>query len=124
MRKSVEKKFESMLNKLYQERANEICEITAKEKQERAELVKDYNINYTIVVDCINSLPNTFKNTKETLMELFDTYAQREMLLHGYENDKYYKCGFHDAVNLLLECMDEEEIKKKNLWEKFFLPKD
>ena len=42
---------------------------------------------------------------KERILEKIDKHCNKLINIGGYENEKFYKVGFIDGINLIIECI-------------------
>lgn len=97
----------SVLNDLFVSREENICAITERDKERIKELTKN-NDTYQILLDNLDELSND-DIAKAKVKASLESYINKINIIGSYENEKFYKIGFSDAVNLLLNC-----IKKSN----------
>ena len=43
--------------------------------------------------------------SKSKIRDSIESYIDKVNIIGSYENEKFYKIGFADAVNLVLECI-------------------
>lgn len=96
-------KDESILNELFSSREEFICTITDYDKKKIQGIVKE-NDNYQVVLDKIEKLSNDDK-IKNKIRDSLESYIDRIHMVSSYQNEKSYKMGFADAVNLIFECI-------------------
>lgn len=94
---------EAMLNKIFETRENDIAEITDKDKEFFKKEKIDLNEKYKEILDIINNIPLN-KNEKVKLIETIDEYLENNNYRNAYFNEKYYKEGFKDGMQLKMEC--------------------
>ena len=97
------KEEESILNELFSSREEFICVITDYDKEKINELVKD-NDTYEVLLNRIKDLSADDKTIKQ-IKERLESYTDGIHAISSYENEKFYKIGFADAINLMIECM-------------------
>ena len=71
-------------------------------KKKIAEITKGED-TYQIIVDEISKLAN--KDDKEKILEKIDKHCNKLVNIGGYENEKFYKVGFMDGINFIIECI-------------------
>mgnify|MGYP007122092355 FL=1 len=98
-----DKKEESILNELFSSREEFICVITDYDKEKINDLVKE-NDTYEVLLNRIKELSADDKTIKQ-IKESLESYTDRIHAICSYENEKIYKIGFADAVNLMIECI-------------------
>ncbi len=99
---NLDKKEESVLNELFSSREEFICVIADYDKEKIKELVKD-NDTYEILLNRIKELSTNDKMINE-IRESLESYTDGIHSISSYENEKFYKIGFADAVKLFNEC--------------------
>ena len=45
------------------------------------------------------------EDDKEIILEKIDKHCNKLINIGGYENEKFYKVGFMDGINLIIECI-------------------
>ncbi|MBR2587671.1 MAG: hypothetical protein IKD77_00485 [Bacilli bacterium] len=98
-----DKKEESILNELFSSREEFICVITDYDKEKIKELVKD-NYSFRELLSRIEELSNN-KKTENEIKDNLESYIDGIHAVSSYENEKFYKIGFADAINLMIECL-------------------
>lgn len=98
-----DKKEESILNELFSSREEFICVITDYDKDKINDLVKE-NDTYEVLINRIKELSADYKTINE-IRESLESYTDGIHAINSYENEKFYKIGFADAVNLMIECL-------------------
>lgn len=88
------------LDKLFKQRENEIYNIRKKERK----IVKQYNKEYNDIFVSINNIPNGFTETRNYIQSSITKYLEKLNEFQGMENEKFYKEGFSDAINLIFNC--------------------
>ena len=92
----------SALNDLFVSREEDICALTEYDKKRIKELTKS-NDTYQMLLDKLDELSNDDR-TKAMIKNSLESYIDRVNVIGSYENEKFYKIGFSDAINLILEC--------------------
>lgn len=98
----VEEKF-SILNDLFVSREENICALTEFDKKRIKELTKN-NDTYQMLLDKIEDI-STDDISKSKVRDSLESYIDKVNVIVSYENEKFYKIGFADAMNLILECI-------------------
>lgn len=98
-----DKKEESILNELFSSREEFICVITDYDRDKINDLVKE-NDTYEVLLNRIKELSADDKTINE-IRESLESYTGGIHAISSYENEKFYKIGFADAVNLMIECL-------------------
>lgn len=98
-----DKKEESILNELFSSREEFICVITDYDKEKINDLVKE-NDTYEVLLNKIKKLSKDDKTIKQ-IKESLESYTDGIHAISSYENEKFYKIGFADAVKLFKECV-------------------
>lgn len=45
------------------------------------------------------------EDDKKKILEKIDKHCNKLVNIGGYENEKFYKVGFMDGINLIIECI-------------------
>ena len=103
-------KFEYLLSKnivqeLYEKREDTIYSRTLDEKEEIKELLEKNVNDYESILKAIDNIPNAFVETRKMIRENVDNKIESMNKISGYDNEKFYKIGFYDAVNLIIESL-------------------
>ena len=93
---------ESLIASWYNNRAEDLYILNDVDKKKIAEITKGED-TYQIIVDEISKLAN--KDDKEKILEKIDKHYNKLVNIGGYENEKFYKVGFIDGINLIIECI-------------------
>lgn len=93
----------SVLNDLFVSREENICTITEHDKKRIKELTKN-NDTYQMLLDKLEEISND-DISKAKVRDSIESYIDKVNVIGSYENEKFYKIGFADAMNLILECV-------------------
>lgn len=99
----------SIIEKIYQEREDALYQYTDIDNKKINEITKQNPITYEKLLLAIENLPPHFNNTREFILERLEGYIERQNCLNAYDNEKFYKNGFCDGVQLMLEILKEKE---------------
>ena len=91
----------SVLNDLFVSREENICALTEFDKKRIKELTKDNN-TYQMLLDKLDDI------SKAKVKDSLESYIDKVNVIGSYENEKFYKIGFTDAMNLVFECIKRE----------------
>lgn len=91
-----------VLEDLFESREEELCALTERDKQKIERLTRN-NDSYDKLFEAIEDLSNNSEKLEEVRNSL-DSYIDKINIIGAYENQKFYKIGFSDAINLILEC--------------------
>lgn len=94
---------QSVLNQLFVSKGENICALTKYDKKRIKELTKD-NDTYQMLLDKIEEITND-DISKSKVKDSLESYIDKVNVISSYENEKFYKIGFADAMNLILECV-------------------
>lgn len=97
------KKF-AVLDVLFASREENIYTIKKAEREKMKELIKD-NDSYEKLIEFLEMATDD-KDIKERLKNSLDSYIDGIHIVGAYENEKSYKTGFSDAINLIIECIE------------------
>jgi len=93
---------ESVIDYWYNTRSEDLYILNDVDKKKITEITKVED-TYQIIVDEISKLAN--KDDKEKILEKIDKHCNKLVNIGGYENEKFYKVGFMDGINLIIECI-------------------
>lgn len=96
----------SVLNQLFVSKEENICAITENDKKRIKELTKD-NDTYQMLLDKLEDLSDD-AISKSKVKDSLESYIDKVNVIGAYENEKFYKIGFADAMNLVFECIKRE----------------
>ncbi len=96
----------SVLNDLFVSREENICALTEFDKKRIKELTKDNN-TYQMLLDKLEDLSSD-DISKAKVKDSLESYIDKVNVIGSYENEKFYKIGFTDAMNLVFECIKRE----------------
>lgn len=90
---------QSVLNQLFVSKEENICALTEYDKKRIKELTKD-NDTYQMLLDKLEELSND-DISKSKVKDSLESYIDKVNVIGSYENEKFYKTGFIDAMNLI-----------------------
>jgi hypothetical protein len=73
-----------------------------------SDLLKKQHNNYINILLAIDNIPPCFNSTRKNIKEKVDTFAYSIKEFDYYKNEKFYKEGFIDGYNFLLELQKEK----------------
>ncbi len=91
-----------VLDNLFESRETNLYVLTEEDKKKIENLTKN-NDTYEKLFNIIEELSSD-TNKLEKVRDSLDSYIDRINIAGSYENEKFYKIGFLDAINLILEC--------------------
>lgn len=94
---------QSILNQLFVSKEENICALNEYDKKRIKELTKD-NDTYQMLLDKLEDLSDD-NISKSKVKDSLESYIDKVNVIGSYENEKFYKIGFADAINLILECI-------------------
>ena len=97
---------QSVLNQLFVSKEENICALNEYDKKRIKELTKD-NDTYQMLLDKLEDLSND-DILKSKVKDSLESYIDKVNVIGSYENEKFYKIGFADAMNLVFECIKRE----------------
>ena len=101
---NVELKANNLLNELFGTREDSIYNFTDNERKLLSKKSKDYS-NIYIAID---NIPDGFVETINGIKTSIENYIETLNEIQGIENEKFYKEGFSDAIQLILECINNK----------------
>lgn len=96
-------KVKEVLDNLFESRETNLYALTEEDKKRIKNLTKN-NDSYEKLFNVIEELSSD-TNKLEKVRDSLDSYIDRINIAGSYENEKFYKIGFSDAINLILECV-------------------
>lgn len=99
----------SLLDTIYREREDSLYQHTEVDNENIKEITKNLPITYEDLLVAIKNLPPHFNNTREFILERLEGYMERKNSLTAYDNEKFYKNGFCDGVQIILEALKIEK---------------
>ena len=97
---------QSVLNQLFVSKEENICALTEYDKKRIKELTKD-NDTYQMLLDKLEDI-STDDISMSKVRDSLESYIDKVNVIGSYENEKFYKIGFADAMNLVFECIKRE----------------
>lgn len=97
---------QSVLNQLFVSKEENICALNEYDKKKIKELTKD-NDTYQMLLDKLEDLSDD-DISKSKVKDSLESYIDKVNVIESYENEKFYKIGFADAMNLVFECIKRE----------------
>lgn len=90
---------ESLIDSWYNNRAENLYILNDVDKKKITEI--------TMGEDTYQKIANEIskEDNKEIILEKVDKHCNKLINIGGYENEKFYKVGFMDGINLIIECM-------------------
>ena len=101
---NVELKANNLLNELFRTREDSIYNFTYNERKILSKKSKDYS-NIYIAID---NIPDGFIETINGIKTSIENYIETLNEIQGIENEKFYEEGFSDAIQLILECINNK----------------
>ncbi len=101
---------QSILNQLFVSKEENICALTEYDKKRIKELTKE-NDTYQMILDKLEEISND-DVSKYKVKDSLESYIDRVNVIGAYENEKFYKIGFADAMNLVFECVGRFNFEK------------
>ena len=95
------------LNILYEIRNEDLNIITEDERKKRKEILGDNRISFDEVLKIVQNIPPQFKMTRENIEKIFEKYINQLYTEQSYDNERFYKTGFCDAICFILESKDK-----------------
>ena len=103
---------ESLIDSWYNNRAEDLYILNDVDKKKITEITKGED-TYQIIVDEISKVAK--KDDKEKILEKIDKHCNKLVNIGGYENEKFYKVGFIDGINLIIESIGEKSKCEVNM---------
>ena len=97
---------QSVLNQLFVSKEENICALAEYDKKRIKELTKD-NDTYQMLLDKLEDI-STDDISRSKIRDSLESHIDKVNVIGSYENEKFYKIGFADAMNLVFECIKRE----------------
>ena len=92
---------ESVVDSWYNTRSEDLYILNEVDKKKIIEITKGEDTYQEIV----NKISKIARDDKEIILEKIDKQCNKLVNIGGYENEKFYKVGFMDGINLIIECI-------------------
>ena len=93
---------ESIIDSWYNARAEDLYILNDVDRKKIAEITKGEDTYQKIA----NEISKRAKeDDMERILEKIDKHCNKLINIGGYENEKFYKVGFMDGINLIIECI-------------------
>ena len=99
---------ESLIDSWYNNRAEDLYILNDVDKKKISEITKGED-TYQKIENEISKIAK--ENDKERILEKIDKHCNKLVNIGGYENEKFYKVGFMDEINLIIECLEGRNVK-------------
>lgn len=99
-----------IIGRLLEKREEEIYNV--KENEDEDDLLKKQSKTYSDIYVAINNVPNAFVETKKGIEASIEKYLETLNEVQGIENEKFYRDGFSDAIQLIIECIGNNYTSK------------
>ena len=93
---------ESVVDSWYNTRSEDLYILNEVDKKKIIEITKGED-TYQEIVNKISKIARDDKEIK--ILEKIDKHCNKLVNIGGYENEKFYKVGFMDGINLIIECI-------------------
>ncbi len=93
---------EFIIDSWYNARAEDLYILNEVDKQKMTEITKGED-TYQKIENEISKIAKD--DDKERILEKIDKHCNKLLNIGGYENEKFYKVGFMDGINLIIECI-------------------
>lgn len=100
---------ESIIDSWYNARSEDLYILNDVDKRKIAEITKGED-TYQKIANEISKIAK--KDDKERILEKIDKHCNKLIKIGGYENEKFYKVGFTDGINLIIESIRGKENAK------------
>lgn len=95
------------LDILYATRNEDLNILTEDERQKRKEILGEDRISFDEVLEIVKNIPPQFKITRENIEKVFEKYIDQLYAEQSYDNERFYKTGFCDAICFILESKNK-----------------
>lgn len=98
-----------LLDRIFRAREEEIYKFKKEERKLLAKKSQDYKKVYIAIENIPDSFVEIIKGVKTSIENYIETLNE----IQGIENEKFYKAGFSDAVNLITKCLYQNIDERK-----------
>lgn len=95
----------NMLDTIFNARAEELSNMISNDIKTIEKTAKKTNQEYAVFKSNLDKIPDEYRDIKRNIIDAFNEYNNALEYREGYFNEKYYKAGIKDAVNLLINCI-------------------
>lgn len=92
---------QDMLDIIYNARKDDLANLTDKDKKSIKKINDKINQKYLEYKNTLDNIPNGLRITKREIIDKFNEYTETLTEREGYFNEKYYKEGLKDGINLI-----------------------
>ncbi len=93
---------ESIIDSWYNARAEDLYILNDVDKRKIEKITKGED-TYQKIANEISKIAK--EDDMERIIEKIDKHCNKLINIGGYENEKFYKVGFMDRINLIIECI-------------------
>lgn len=93
---------ESVIDSWYNTRSEDLYILNDIDKKKIVEITKGEDTYQKIASEIFQIAK---ENDRERILEKIDKHCNKLVNIGGYENEKFYKVGFMDGINLIIECI-------------------
>lgn len=94
---------DSVIEEWFNSRSEELYILNDVDKEKIAQITKGID-TYEEVEKQIRTLPKEYNSEK--ILDDIEIHCNKLVNIGSYENEKFYKVGFMDGINLIIECID------------------
>lgn len=99
------KNSQNMLDVIYKAREDDLGNLTEQDKKNIKKINDKINQKYLEYKNTLDNIPKGLKVTKREIIDKFNEYKETLVEREGYFNEKYYKEGLKDGINLISKCI-------------------
>ena len=96
---------DDIVSELFHKREDSISNRTLEEREQIKQLLNKNNKDYENILIAIDNVPEVFVETKKLIKKNVDTKLETLNEISAYDNEKFYKIGFYDGINLIIDCL-------------------
>ena len=93
---------ESVIDSWYNTRAEDLYILNNVDRKKIAGITKEED-TYQKIANEISKIEK--EDDMERILEKIDKHCNKLINIGGYENEKFYKVGLMDGINLIIECI-------------------
>lgn len=96
----------NMLDIIFNARAEELSKLLEKDVKVIDNVKIRLDADYAKFKNNLNKIPSEYQEIKREVIDAFNEYTDSLEYREGYFNEKYYKEGFKDGINIIIKCFN------------------
>lgn len=100
-----------VLHELYTARDLTLADLTESDKKNLEELNKKEQAEYKNLLDILKNISEISEKLLQDIKSKIENHVDNNLQLSAYFDEKLYKCGVIDGINLILESRGIKNVK-------------